>query len=139
MIEAVLICTILAMSDGDSGRCTTQAGERVRVRLAGIDAPEVAPFTRCRTQPEIWACSTRAAAFGVTAQARARQLTASGARCTVTDRDRWGRVVARCTVNEHDLGSIMVREGLAISESNFGDPYRREERAARADHLGVWR
>lgn len=46
MSAVVLICATLLMSDGDSGRCVTADGERHRVRLAGIDAGEVAPFTR---------------------------------------------------------------------------------------------
>lgn len=51
MTPLVLICVTLAMSDGDSGRCLTADGARHRVRLAGIDAGEVAPFTRCRQRP----------------------------------------------------------------------------------------
>lgn len=63
---------------------------------------------------------------------------ANGARCTVQSRDRYQRIVATCTVNGRDLGSILVREGLAISETNYGDPYRREENQARERGRGVW-
>ena len=85
MTPIVLICATLLMSDGDSGRCVTDDGTRHRVRLAGIDAGEVAPFTRCRQQPGIWACSPAARSTAIAAQTRARQLTTKGARCTVTD------------------------------------------------------
>lgn len=138
MSALVLICATLAMSDGDSGRCHTADGERHRVRLAGIDAGEVAPFTRCRQRPDVWACSSAARATAERAKARAVQLTANGARCTITDTDRYRRNVARCMVNGRDLGSILVREGLAISEANYGDPYRREERQAREQGSGIW-
>nr|WP_313041252.1 thermonuclease family protein [Brevundimonas diminuta] len=138
MTPIVLICAVLAMSDGDSGRCVTEDGERHRVRLAGIDAGEVAPFTRCRQRPNVWACSEQARATADRATERARQLAANGARCTVQNRDRYQRIVATCTVNGRDLGSILVREGLAISETNYGDPYRRQESEARERGRGMW-
>ena len=138
MSPIILICATLLMSDGDSGRCVTDDGVRHRVRLAGIDAGEVAPFTRCRQRPDVWACQTAARSTAGRAKARAVQLAASGARCTITDTDRYQRNVARCTVNGRDLGAILVREGLAISETNYGDPYRREERQAREQGRGIW-
>jgi len=139
MTPLILICATLTMSDGDSGRCVTADGERHRVRLAGIDAGEVAPFTRCRQRPNVWACSPEAKASGPTATARARQLTANGARCTVQSRDRYQRIVATCTVNGRDLGATLVREGLAISETNYGDPYRQQENEARERGRGMWK
>lgn len=138
MIQAVMICATLALSDGDSGRCHTSDGERHRIRLQGMDAGEVAPFTRCRQSPGTWACSPIARAAGAEAARRARQLAAGGARCTVVNRDRYQRIVARCTVNGRDLGSVLVREGLAISDPSFGDPYRAEEQEARRERRGVW-
>lgn len=138
MTGIALICVTLLMSDGDSGRCRSADGGNYRVRLAGIDAGEVAPFTRCRQRPNVWACSPNAKASGPAATARARQLAANGARCTVQSRDRYQRIVATCTVNGRDLGSILVREGLAISETNYGDPYRRQENEARERGRGVW-
>lgn len=138
MTPIVLICATFLMSDGDSGRCVTEDGERHRVRLAGIDAGEVAPFTRCRQRPDVWACTAPARLSAAAATARARQLAANGARCAVQSRDRYQRIVATCTVNGRDLGSILVREGLAISETNYGDPYRQQENEARERGRGVW-
>lgn len=138
MTPIVLICATLAMSDGDSGRCVTADGERHRIRLAGIDAGEVAPFTRCRQRPDVWACSPVVRASADSAAARARQLAANGARCTVQSRDRYQRIVATCTVNGRDLGAILVSEGLAISETNYGDLYRQQENESRERGKGVW-
>lgn len=139
MSAVVLICATLLMSDGDSGRCVTADGARHRVRLQGVDAGEVAPFTRCRQRPDVWACSPVARSTAGAASARARQLAIDGARCTITDTDRYQRRVAVCTVNGRDLGAELVREGLAISETNFGNPYRRQEDAARRERRGIWR
>ncbi len=138
MSALVLICVTLAMSDGDSGRCHTADGERHRVRLAGIDAGEVAPFTRCRQRPDVWACSPAAKTSGPAAAARARQLATNGARCTVQSRDRYQRIVATCTVNGRDLGAILVREGLAINDTDYSPSYAREERQARERGRAMW-
>lgn len=135
MTPIVLICATLIMSDGDSGRCVTEDGERHRVRLAGIDAGEVAPYTRCRQRPNVWAYSAPARSTGVQATERARQLAANGARCTVSNRDRYQRNVVTCTVNGR---AILVSEGLAISEANYGDPYRTQENAARERGRSMW-
>lgn len=139
MLTVTLVCLTLAMSDGDSGRCLTAAGERHPVRLAGIDAGEVAPFSRCQRRPNVWACSPVARSTASAATARARQLARAGARCAVTSTDRYRRNVAVCRVGGRDLGALLVLEGLAISETNFGDPYRREENSARRERRGVWR
>lgn len=120
MIAPVLICAALVWSDGDSGHCSTPDGERHRIRLSGIDAPEVQPFTRCRQQPDIWACSPEARPWGPVATARARDLTRDGATCDVRDTDRYGRIVVTCTVNGMDLGRILVREGVAIADPRYG-------------------
>lgn len=138
MNALVLICTSLLMSDGDSGRCVTADGERNRLRLAGIDAGEVAPYTRCRQRPHVWACSVPARDTAVQATELARGLAGNGARCTVQNRDRYNRIVATCTVNGLDLGAILVSEGLAISETNYGDPYRAQENEAREQGRGMW-
>ncbi len=132
--QAIMICAALVMHDADSGRC-----DGVPVRLAGIDAGETAPFTRCRQRPDVWACSPRARAVATASTARARQLTSAGARCVDTGARSYRRVVARCTVSGGDLGAILVREGLARSDPDFGDQYAAEEAYARIRRRGVWR
>ena len=112
MSALVLICTALIMSDGDSGRCVTADGERHRVRLAGIDAGEVAPYTRCRQRPTIWACSTQGRNSAARATERARQLAANGATCRVSSTDRYNRLLATCTANGRDIGATLLAEGL---------------------------
>ncbi|WP_422388353.1 thermonuclease family protein [Brevundimonas olei] len=139
MSAIVLICATLALGDGDSGWCHRKGAESVEIRLAGADAGEVAPYRRCQRQPRIWACSPIAREFGPIAGRRARQLGASGGRCTITGRDQYRREVVICTVNGRDLGGQLVREGLAISATNYGDRYAAEQRAAQQEKRGVWR
>ena len=132
MIE-LLICATLSMSDGDSGRCDGR-----RVRIHGIDAAEVAPYTRCRTQPTIWACAPANRAFAIASRDRARQLVRGGASCQAVDTDRYQRVVVRCRVNGRDLGETLVREGMAVADPRYGREYRRAEARARREGRGVW-
>lgn len=138
MNPVLLICLSFLANDGDSGRCTTASGE-YRIRLAGIDAGEIAPFTRCRQRPDVWACSPIARSTAGAARTRARELAADGAVCRDQGGRSWDRVVARCTVNGRDLGAVLVREGLARSDPDFGDQYRAEETYARIQRRGVWR
>lgn len=134
MIGAFLICTVMAWSDGDSGRCDGR-----RFRLHGVDAAEAAPFTRCRSQPSIWACLPENRRHAQPAEDRARALTPRGARCEVMDVDRYDRLVLRCSVNGRDLGGRLVAEGLVIADPTYGREYRDEEAAARRDGRGIWR
>lgn len=135
----LLLCAILALHDGDSGTCRLDDGRSIKIRLAGLDAIETAPRTRCRAQPDIWACTPSLTRYGPLATTRARQLSQQGADCKPNGGRSYGRVVVRCRLPDgRDLGSILVNEGLAISEPRFGDQYRSEEQEARRRGLGVW-
>lgn len=99
----------------------------IRVRLYGIDAPE-------RDQPcttlagQNWSCGD-----WVTRQLRDR-ISGRTARCTVVDRDRYGRTVARCFVDGRDVARDLVQEGIAYAYRKYSDDYvADEESAARAE------
>lgn len=111
------------VSDGD----TLRIGE-ARIRLFGIDAPEL--DQRCGERQ--WPC-------GDWARGRLEQL-AEGRRlaCTVQDRDSYGRLVAICTVNGRDIGSLLVAEGAAVAYTRYSTRYVAEERAAQRAGLGLW-
>jgi endonuclease YncB( thermonuclease family) len=91
-LALILTLTAYSVTDGD----TLRAGE-VRIRLWGIDAPEPG-------EP-----GGHAAAAALEALTGGRVL-----RCEALDRDRWGRVVARCRLPDgRDLACEMVRAGHA--------------------------
>ena len=61
--------------------------------------------------------------------------------CEDLGRDRYKRIVARCTVAGEDLGEWMVSQGLALAYRRYSLDYVDEETDARvspAGHLG-WR
>lgn len=98
-----------------------------RVRLAGIDAPELAQT--CRTaRSESWAC-------GQMARQRLVDLTRSVLACRGRGHDRYGRLVALCrTLAGQDLSAEMVDAGLALSLGG----YAAQQDEARSAKRGLW-
>lgn len=91
----VLLCApsdcAVRVLDGD----TVQIGD-VRVRLWGIDAPELP------------------SPAGYQSRAALRRLVAGQAvRCEARGRDKYRRTVARCFVEDVDLGAALIRAGKA--------------------------
>ena len=102
----------------------------VRVRLHGIDAPEVGQ--NCRTATgKSWDCGTWAS----------RELRAlyqgAQASCEAVDRDKYDRVVATCRVAGHDLGTELVRRGMAIAFRKYSMIYVPDENRARKSRVGL--
>jgi endonuclease YncB( thermonuclease family) len=114
---------VVAVHDGDT--LSLRAGdERIRVRLAQIDAPE-------RGQP--W--GRRAT------QALARLAEGREARAVVVDRDDYGRAVADVFVGELFVNEALVREGHAWAYPRFArsDAVLAAQAQARRERRGLWR
>ncbi|MDX3925346.1 MAG: thermonuclease family protein [Shinella sp.] len=134
-ILALLGLVALRLGDGGaepiSGHARAADGDTLtwndtRVRLIGIDTPELAQT--CRRDGAEWRC-------GMAARARmAELLKRSAVSCSTRGKDRFGRILAYCRTDEGDLGQRMVREGLAIA---YGD-YELEESMAQAERRGLW-
>ncbi len=58
--------------------------------------------------------------------------------CEDLDRDRYKRMVARCTVAGEDLGAWMVSQGLALAYRRYSLDYVHEEADAQAVRRGIW-
>lgn len=102
-----IVCDV---HDGDSVRLCS--GERVR--LVGVDAPELAGSARCHPprggRNPSWcdpAAAQRARA------ALAAFLRSGPVRIQRTGLDRYGRTLARLTVNGKDAGQMLIARGLA--------------------------
>ncbi len=101
-----------------------------RVRLHGIDAPERdQPCTSLNGQN--WGCGD-----WVTRVVRDRYQGAQAV-CEATDRDRYGRVVARCFVAGQDMAREMVAQGLVFAYRKYSYDYDLEEKAALVAKRGL--
>jgi endonuclease YncB( thermonuclease family) len=108
--------------DGDTIRL---AGERVR--LVGLDAPELAQSCTGADGRQ-WGC-------GTAARRLMRQLLARGeVTCTPQGYDRYDRVLARCSAGGADLGAAVVGAGLAVADGG----YLAEQAAAQGRKAGIW-
>ena len=102
-----------------------------RVRLHGIDAPETAQ--NCRSGARVWSCGREVT------RALSRRIGSRPVACKELDRDRYGRVVAVCSVGGEDLNGWMVAEGWAFAYRKYSMRYLAEEMAAKVAKRGVWR
>lgn len=102
MIAPILLACTLTAINGDTLRCG-----RERIRLLGIDAPELPGHCRrglrCVKGDPV---ASRAALAAAIARGQAT-IERRG-------RDRYGRTLARVRVNGVDLSAHMVRTGMAV-------------------------
>ncbi|PZX10464.1 endonuclease YncB(thermonuclease family) [Celeribacter halophilus] len=116
----------LRIVDGD----TLAIGE-VKIRLHGIDAPEMSQSCS-DMRGKSWAC-------GAWSKAVLERLAAGDIACDPKDRDRYGRVVAVCHGASGDLNAEMVRVGAAYAYETYALDYVLQEEEARAGGRGLWR
>ncbi|HEX5687997.1 MAG TPA: thermonuclease family protein [Ideonella sp.] len=112
------------ISDGDTLWVKpTTGGKPIKLRLQGIDAPEVC-------QPG--GTEARDALKRLVAQ-RSLQVESVG-------RDAWGRTLARISIDHQDIGARLVQGGHAWSDGFRGDPgpYAAEEASARRAQRGLF-
>ena len=101
-----------------------------RVRLFGIDAPEMAQTCQ-DASGRPWACGVWA-----TGQVR-RRFETRVVTCERLDTDRYGRTVARCFENGADVARDMVARGLALAYRRYSGDYVLAEKAAAFRAVGL--
>ncbi|MCM5571919.1 thermonuclease family protein [Burkholderiaceae bacterium FT117] len=124
-IEAV----VLGVDDGDSFVARRPDGGRIRVRLAGIDAPE-------KSQP--WAAAAR--------RKLRETLDGRALRITPLKTDRWGRYVALVDADGEDPALAMLEAGLAWHFARYDRDlperlrpiYAQAASEARERRAGLW-
>jgi len=112
-----------AVNDGDTVTCLDTEGRRVRIRLLGIDAPEL-------DQP----------AGGAARAALAAKLSGGGVRVAGDARDQHGRLLGTLHVGDRDINREMVADGWAWAFTGFADDEDlvAAESAARRGKRGLW-
>lgn len=121
--------TVAEVFDGDSFNLKAADHSVVRVRIAGIDAPE-------KTQP-----------YSAKAKASLESLLAQGPiRLEVIKQDPYERWVAHVHVAEQDIGLLQIERGYAWFFKRYKNDlsgtmqerYARAEEDARAARRGLW-
>ncbi|EYC50011.1 nuclease [Hylemonella gracilis str. Niagara R] len=132
---------VLAVLDGDTLEVEDRHQRRWRIRLQGVDAPELAQARRrqgqtCRTQPQPHAEAARQA-LADKVQGQAVRLRTEGTRS-------YDRVVAYVLLGRREVNREMVAEGWAWSlDRHHALPaerrsYARSQGEARAARRGLW-
>ena len=118
---------VLSIGDGDT-LTVTEGIQRIKVRLACIDAPE-----------------TSQSPYGITARQALRSLLPVGSDVTLRSKatDRYGRTVAEVIRNSTNINQSLVEKGNAFVYWQYikgcdRQTYSRLETYARLGGIGVW-
>lgn len=126
-----LLITVTKIIDGDSVN-----GKTVRLRLHGIDAPEMGQECHDR-RGAIYDCGVEAKSYLETMIHIGSQI-----KCDVVDIDRYRRIVARCQYHQndrqYDISKAMVANGWALAYRRYSKDYVAEEQDAQKSKKGVW-
>lgn len=118
------ICTVYAVTDGDTIKVRCGEGEQVTIRLSGIDAPE------------------KKQAFGQRSKEGLNTLCyQTQATITPKTKDRYGRTVADVACRGIDAGAEQVRTGMAWVYVKYAKGYETLyplQAAAKATSQGLW-
>jgi endonuclease YncB( thermonuclease family) len=117
---------VASVIDGDTIEIHGQ-----RIRLHGIDAPESSQ--PCDLAGKPWRCGQAAA------NALAEHIGRRPVTCEPRDRDRYGRLVAACSVGGANISAWMVTEGWAVAYRRYSQDFVADEATARAAKRGIWR
>ena len=102
-----------------------------RVRFFGIDAPEIKQ--KCVFNDKTWNCGIEARI------ALVKMIAEQEVSCEKKDKDRYGRIIAVCTVGGVNLNALMVRGGWALAYRKYSRDYVDEELIAKDGKRGLWK
>lgn len=105
------------------------AGERVR--LEGVDAPEMAQACQ-RANGSQWSCGQEAQ------KALERMTHDQVVMCDRTGQDKYRRTLAHCYANGESLNAALIKAGLARAFVKYSNAFVTEERAAQLARIGIW-
>ena len=120
---------IIHVQDGDTVTALMPSTEHLRIRIAGIDAPESRQDFGTRSR-----------------QMLTRLVKGKAVQAEALSQDRYGRYVAVLTLNGGDVGLAMISAGLAWAYRDFfkdlpdgyAEAYEQAESEARQSGRGLW-
>lgn len=106
-LAGAALCASPSVHDGDTIRCGAE-----RIRIANIDAPELPDSPKCRDRRRAGSWCDYELGYK-SRDALQAFLTGGSARIQRMGPDKYGRTLARVTVNGKDVGAYLVGLGLA--------------------------
>jgi micrococcal nuclease len=115
---------VVSVHDGDTLRAIDEGKVERKVRLIGIDAPEIGQAFGTKSRD------------GLTAMVKGKPVEVHA-----DSEDRYGRTLARLVVEGRDVNRQMVADGLAWHFTRYSSDAElaAAEREARAAKRGLWR
>jgi len=123
-------------ADFDSGTAKVVDGDGLIIngfehRLHGIDAVEA--DQGCQDQQgKVWLCGQRAR------EVLQSLVAGETVDCNWTEKDRWGRRLSTCSINDVNLNAAMVFTGYAIAYRQYSERYVLIEKEAKENRNGIW-
>ena len=113
---------VVSIHDGDTITILTQERQQIKVRLFGIDAPEL-------KQP-----------YGKKSkQFLANLIAGEVVEVEESGKDRYKRMIGTIYLNGADINAQMVENGYAWAYRKFSKKYTAQESKAKSQRLGLWR
>ena len=136
--EAAPFDKVLSHPDTISGDAVVVDGDTLdvagrRVRLHGIDAPELEQGCGRAKQTGFWPAGTHAKRHLI------HLIAGRYVRCQIRGTGHYGRLIGVCRSGGIDLNAAMVRRGMAWAYRSYSYAYVPEERQARQLGLGIWK
>ena len=137
VVAAFLLAALARPSSADvTGPATVIDGDTIvvageRIRLQGIDAPELQQTCTAYGQP--WACG-RTSAEWLRERLNGRQV-----ECVGHARDRHERLLAVCYVGGDSINERLVSESWALDYRKYSSDYLQAEADAKRAGAGLWR
>ncbi len=125
--EKKFIQTQVRVIDGD----TIILG-KLRIRLQGIDAPELIQECRDKKSMKVYKCGEAAKEYLI------KLIETQEVACTDEGLDKYRRQLAYCYVGDINLNKEMVRTGNALAYSKYDLSFMKEELQARWNKVGIW-
>lgn len=113
--------------DGDS-----LALGKLRIRLQGIDAPELKQECLDIQSNKLYKCGEVAKNYLI------RLIDQRKIKCTNEGFDRYQRQLAYCHVGNTNLNQEMIRSGNAVAYSKYDKSFTKEEKEAKSNKKGIW-
>jgi len=139
-IIRTVYATVIKVSDGDSITAETKEGTKLKIRLYGIDAPEIE--IRNKVNGEI---VKHGQPFGRESRKHlASQVLNKNVRLEILAIDRYRREVAIVWLGDLNVNLEMIKVGMAEAYTEYlkDEPYRTQflqaEKQAKNSKIGIW-